>query len=114
MVAPVVSHQPMVPVHLRDLLLGEEFTTAITRRRGRVIAWGHMRPPGYWSRRDGEPRPRWPAVLCWVGGQEMRLSPEIVVLVGRDRIHWRTSDASASRWAKTLPGLSREELEEQA
>jgi len=100
----------LVRLRLSDLSLGEEFETPLTRRSGRVIAFGHTRPPGYWSQ-SGGPRPRWPVVLCVVGGQEMRLSPEFVVLVGPDRIHRRTARPPLGdpRWAKTLTPRSPKE-----
>jgi len=90
-----------IPIRLRDLRLGEEFVTAITHRLGRVLEWGHVRPRGYW-RQTGDPRPRWPVVLCQVGAQRLLLSPEVVVLVGASRQHWRIADASPGRWAERI------------
>jgi len=105
-----LHHRPMVRLRLRDLSLSEEFETPLTHRSGRVIAFGHTRPPGYWSQ-SGGPRPRWPVVLCVVDGQEMRLSPEFVVLVGPERIHRRTARPPLGdpRWAKTLPSRALKE-----
>ena len=73
-----------VPIRLGDLRISEEFETAVAHRHGHVVAWGHVRPAGYWSRR-GEERPRWPAVLCSVDGRECIYSPDLVVLVERER-----------------------------
>jgi hypothetical protein len=91
----------LVPIRLGDLRISEEFETSLTHRRGHVIAWGHVRPSGYWSR-SGALRPRWPAVLCQVGARRMLLSPELVVLVEGTRQHWRIADASPSRWAERV------------
>lgn len=91
----------LVPIHLGELRLNEEFITSCLHRRGRVLDWGHVRPCGYWSR-QGEERPRWPTVLCSLDGRTALLSPELVVLVERTRPHWRIADCQISRWAEPL------------
>ena len=90
-----------VPIRLGDLRISEEFETAVAHRHGHVIAWGHVRPAGYWSRM-GQERPRWPAVLCSVDGRECIYSPDLVVLVERERAHWRVGDTAPGRWSKRL------------
>jgi hypothetical protein len=94
-------HPGFIQIRLRDLRLNEEFVTCCLSLHGRVLDWGHVRPSGYWSR-NGEERPRWPAVMCSVQGQTMLLAPDLVVLVERSRPHWRLSDIQVNRWADFL------------
>ena len=90
-----------VPVRLGDLRISEEFETAIAHRHGRVLEWGHVRPSGYWQR-QGEPRPKWRAVLCQIGATQVILAPELVVLVEGTRSHWRVGDTAPGRWSERL------------
>jgi len=90
-----------VPIRLGDLRISEEFETAVAHRHGHVVAWGHVRPSGYWHRM-GEERPRWPAVSCHVEGRECIYSPDLVVLVERERAHWRVGDTAPGRWSERL------------
>ena len=90
-----------VPIRLGDLRISEEFETSVAHRHGHVVAWGNVSPSGYWSR-NGEERPRWPAVSCSVDGRECIYSPDLVVLVERERAHWRVGDTAPGRWSERL------------
>ncbi len=77
----------LVPLRLRDLVIEEEFVTSLTRRAGRVLAFGHT--AGVRS------------VLVAYGTEQKIHRAEMPVLVPSDRTHRRISDES--RWRELLP-----------
>lgn len=90
----------LVPVRLCDLVIGEEFVTSLTRRAGRVLAFGHVR---LGSGNDDNPRPRARArsVLVTYGTEQRIHRADLTVLVPSERAHRRISDEA--RWNELLP-----------
>lgn len=85
----------LLPVKLRDLRFGEEFSTCLTRQHGAVIDTGYV----LWTDRTGR-QTRVRAVLVrFATGLEKILLAELAVLVDADRKHARFSPAEeAARW----------------
>jgi hypothetical protein len=89
----------LVPVRLRDLIIGQEFTTTLTRRHGVVSGTGWVP----WD--DGTGRTvRLRAVLIrYDCGAERIHVAETAVLVASDTEHRRfTADEQERRWCEQL------------
>ncbi len=86
-----MNRPALVPIHLRELRLAEEFTTSATQQVGHVIDWGYLILDGVHVR----------AVACAFGSVMRYLNPDLVVLVPFDRPHcraWRDEE----RWTTPL------------
>lgn len=90
----------LVPVRLRDLVLGQEFVTTILRRRGTVARTGWVP----WDDGSGRTVRLRAVVVRYDGGGERIHVAEMFVLVPADTPHrLYTAAERKQRWADQLP-----------
>lgn len=100
MLSAVAAHRKLVPVRLRDLVLGQEVTTTILRHRGVVVRTGWVP----WDDSTGRTVRLRAVVLRYDGGAERIHVAEMFVLVPADTPHRLfTADERKRRWAEQLP-----------